>query len=119
MGEDSGERDALRAVADRVTGDQVFGEPVRQGGTTLLPVAEVRFGGGRGGGGDSGGGTGSGSGAGGVARPVGAFAVREDGSVVWHPAVSVNRIVLGGQIALASVLVTAALAFGCRRRKRC
>lgn len=111
MGEQENERDALHTVRDQLTGDQVFGEPVRQGGTTLVPVAEVRFGGGRGGGGE-----GNGSGAGGVARPVGAFAVHEDGSAAWHPAVSVNRIVLGGQIALATVLVTAAIALGRRRR---
>lgn len=113
MSDQDNECDALRTVANQLTSNQVFGEPVRQGDTTLVPVAEARLGGGRGGGDD-----GSGSGGGGVARPVGAFAVREDGSVVWHPAVNVNRIVLGGQIALASVLVTVAVAVGRRRRKR-
>lgn len=93
------DNDFVAALADRLGKDQVFGEPVRQGDTTLLPVASVHIGGGHG-----------------VAvRPAGAFAISADGSVVWHPAVSVNRIVWGGQLALAAVLVAVAIAF---RRKR-
>ncbi|WP_433870250.1 hypothetical protein [Saccharopolyspora sp. CA-218241] len=99
----------LVELADRLGRNQVFGEPVRQGDTTLVPVASVRLGRGREGerGGEEGGGTGV------HVRPVGAFEVCAKG-VAWHPAVSVNRIVWGGQVALAVVLVAFAIAF--RRR---
>jgi len=91
-------------LAGRPAPNQVFGEPVRQGDTVLVPVAKTRFGrivGDRG--------------VGVVGKPVGAFSVSADGKVAWHPAVSVNRIVLGGQIALAVALVAFAVAF--RRRR--
>ncbi|MER6991053.1 hypothetical protein ABT337_31455 [Saccharopolyspora hirsuta] len=91
--------DIVAALADRLGENQVFGEPVQQGDTTLVPVASIRIGGG----------------SGVSVRPAGAFAVSADGSVAWHPAVSVNRIVWGGQLALAAVLVAVAIAF---RRKR-
>jgi hypothetical protein len=103
--------DIVATVADRLGRDQVFGPPVASGGTTLIPVARVRAGGGVGGmrpGATS-------TGAGVVARP-GAFAVGPDGKVAWHPAVDVNRIVLGGQLALAAVLVAALRRL--RRRRR-
>jgi hypothetical protein len=93
----------VATVADRLGRDQVFGPPVASGGTTLIPVTRVRAGGGVGG---LRPGTAS-TGAGVVARPLGAFAVGPDGKVAWHPAVDVNRIVLGGQLALVAVLVVA------------
>jgi hypothetical protein len=104
--------DIVATVADRLGRDQVFGPPVASGGTTLIPVARVRAGGGVRGmrpGATS-------TGAGVVARPLGAFAVGPDGKVAWHPAVDVNRIVLGGQLALAAVLVAASRRL--RRRRR-
>ncbi|MER7014394.1 hypothetical protein ABT324_23460 [Saccharopolyspora sp. NPDC000359] len=91
--------DVVAALADRLGKNRVFGEPVQQGDTTLVPVASVSISGARGP----------------AVRPVGAFAISGSGSVTWHPAVSVNRIVWGGQLALAAVLITAAIAF---RRKR-
>lgn len=96
----------LTALADRLGEHQVFGTPVTQGSTTLVPVARVRAGGGVGGRAkrrpeQAGGGVGL------VARPAGAWAISEDGAVSWHPAVDVNRIVLGGQVALAAVLIAA------------
>lgn len=97
------DNDITASLADRLGENQVFGEPVQQGSTTLLPVANIRYG------------SGGPNGFGVEARPAGAFAVSADGSVAWHPAVSVNRIVWGGQLALAVVLVAAAIAF---RRKR-
>lgn len=99
--------DVLASLAGRLGEHQVFGEPVRQGGTTLVPVARVRVGGGlrrR----DDNAGTGA------VSRPVGAWSIGDDGRVAWHPATDVNRIVRGGQFALAAVLIAAAVAF--RRR---
>ncbi|GAA4620549.1 hypothetical protein [Saccharopolyspora hordei] len=106
---DDDKADVLATLADRLGEHQVFGEPVQQGSTTLVPVANVRLGGGRGRG-DVGRGVGV------VARPAGAFSVSADGTVAWHPAVNVNRIVWGGQLALAAVLITVAIAF--RRTRR-
>ncbi|MGW5648839.1 hypothetical protein ACWEV3_42705 [Saccharopolyspora sp. NPDC003752] len=108
MEEQSARGDILETLAERLGKRQVFGEPVRQGDTTLLPVARVRTGGGRHGRDD-------GVGIGVDARPVGAFSVSADGKVAWHPAVNVNKIVWGGQLALAAVIVSFAIAF---RRKR-
>lgn len=110
MGEQAVRGDILEALADRLGKHQVFGEPVQQGDTTLLPVASVRSGGGRQRHRDD-----DGLGIGVEARPVGAFSISAGGKVVWHPAVSVNKIVWGGQLALAASLVAFAIAF---RRKR-
>lgn len=103
--------DVLRELGERLGDHQVFGEPVRQGDTTLVPVASVRVGGGLGGDGAEG----AGGGGGVVSQPVGAFSVSADGSVAWHPAVNVNRIVWGGQLAIATAVVACAIAF--RRRR--
>lgn len=85
---------------------QVFGAPVQRGGTTPVPVAQVRAAAGLAGG----------NGRGGVvARPVGAWSVGEGGAVNWHPAADVNHIVRGGQVALAAVFIAVAFAF--RRRR--
>ncbi|MDA3625091.1 hypothetical protein OU415_06575 [Saccharopolyspora sp. WRP15-2] len=102
--------DVVGLLADRLGKHQVFGEPVQQGDTTLVPVANIRIGGGRRGRRDD-----DGRGVGVVARPAGAFSISGDGSVCWHPAVSVNRIVSGGQFALAAALIVTAIAF--RRRR--
>lgn len=68
--------DPVASLADRLGRDQIFGPPVQQGGTTLVPVAKVHVGGGIGSrhrdqGCDSGF----------VARPAGAWAIHEDGKV--------------------------------------
>ncbi|GAB3295085.1 hypothetical protein [Parasphingorhabdus pacifica] len=97
----------LTALAGRLGEHQVFGQPVQQGATTLVPVARIRVGGGRRRRAEN-------EGTGVVSHPVGAWSIREDGTVCWHPAVDINRIVRGGQFALAAVLVVAAVAF--RRR---
>jgi uncharacterized spore protein YtfJ len=73
---------------------------------TVIPAARVQGGGG--GGGSEGGptlGKGAGSGFGLIARPVGAFVIRE-GGVSWQPAVDVNRIVLGAQMVAIVALLT-------------
>ncbi|GEL18047.1 spore germination protein GerW family protein [Pseudonocardia asaccharolytica] len=106
--------DVVAIVAERLGRDQVFGPPIEKDGTTVVPVARVRAGGGIGGRRGANNPAGS-SGAGVVARPVGAFAIGPDGKVAWHPAVDVNKIVLGGQI-LAGVV--AAVALSRRRRRR-
>jgi uncharacterized spore protein YtfJ len=80
---------------------QVFGEPIERDGAVFLPAANVRGGGGGGGDTDGNGGAGFGL----TAKPAGMFVIR-DGNAVWHPAIDVNRIVLGTQVvAIIALLV--------------
>jgi uncharacterized spore protein YtfJ len=108
-------RDALKA-------GRIFGEPVRQDGVTVIPVARISGGGGGGGGRSLAGparagatadadadapvnGTGSGGGFGLGVTPAGVFVIK-DGDVSWRPAVDVNRIVSGMQlVAIVALLV--------------
>jgi uncharacterized spore protein YtfJ len=94
----------LGKVGDAVTVKRVFGEPYERDGVTIIPAALVLGGGGGGGGESPGEGGGSGGGFGVVARPAGAYVIKE-GRVTWTPAVDVNRIVIGCQIvALVAIL---------------
>ena len=80
-----------KGTRDAVTVKRVYGDPVERDGVTVIPAAAVR--GGAGGGGEGGE---SGSGGGGfgiVARPVGAYVIR-DGTVSWRPAIDANRLLL-------------------------
>ena len=110
--------DAIELMAETgrtLTAKRVFGEPYEKNGIVLVPAAAVR--GGAGGGSDPEG-KGGGSGFGLVARPVGAFLIR-DGDVRWQPALDVNRVILGGQIvAIVALLVIRTLLKGRARRKR-
>ena len=81
------------SARDAMTVKRVYGDPFEKDGVTVIPA--VKIGGGAGGGGDTG--EGSGGGFGLMARPAGAYVIR-DGDVTWQPAVDVNRIVMGGQI---------------------
>lgn len=108
--------DAVASTLDQLAGrlgrDQVFGPPVEQGGAVVVPVARVRAGGGSAPGRRGGAGTGV------QARPVGAFSISPEGRVAWHPAVDVNRIVLGGQIVFGVVGLALALRrYGSRTRR--
>jgi uncharacterized spore protein YtfJ len=97
----------MTAVRDGMTVSRVFGEPYERDGVTVIPAALVR--------GGAGGGSGrkaetqeegDGGGFGLVARPVGAYVIK-DGAVTWQPAVDVNRIVtvaVTGWVAIAWVL---------------
>lgn len=105
---DDQHEDFVAALADKLGKHQVFGVPVQQGKTTLVPVAQVRVGGGVHRRNDD-------AGTGVVSRPIGAWSLSEDGAVAWHPAVDVNRIARGGQFALAAVLVATVVAY--RRRR--
>jgi uncharacterized spore protein YtfJ len=109
MTDETGVLDTLRQAAGAATAGRVFGTPVEENGVIMLPVAKV------GGVGAGGGGTapaqesdqpeGAGGGFGTTARGLGVF-VLKDGKVSWHPAVDVNRIVLGGQlVAITALLV--------------
>ncbi len=100
----AGARHAVGRIVENARAAMVFGEPVTQGGVTVIPVARMTTKGGGGGGtGPSQDGqtqAGRGGGFGLSARPVGAFVVR-DGKVAWRPSVDVNKIVMGGQIVAA------------------
>jgi uncharacterized spore protein YtfJ len=112
--------EALRNMVDGATAKRVFGEPITQGGSIVLPVAKVA--GGAGGGTGTGGtggdagtgvegreGSGSGGGVGLSATPLGVFVIR-DGKASWQPAFDLNRVILGGQVvAIAALLVVRAL----------
>ncbi|NUT35854.1 MAG: sporulation protein [Hamadaea sp.] len=101
--------ETVRRVVENAGASRVFGEPVRQDGVTVIPVAKVSGGGGGGSGtgpapeGQEAGGSGGGVGI--AAKPVGVFIVR-DGKVSWRPAVDINKIIMGGQIVLAVALLT-------------
>lgn len=97
----------LPLVQDGLTVRRVFGEPHSQDGITVLPAATIIGGGGGGGGQLSAGQESEGGGFGLVARPVGAFVIK-NGEVRWVPAFDLNRALL-----LAGALVFAAL----RRRR--
>jgi hypothetical protein len=102
--------DVMATLTNRLGKHQVFGPPVQHGSTTLVPVAYVRASTAR----SKGRADHADSGTKLVARPAGAWVIVDDDRVSWRPAVDVNRIVRGGQLALAAVLIAVAVAF--RRR---
>lgn len=85
---------------------QLFGEPVRHGRLTLLPVAKIA-------GGE--GGDARGSGFGGAAKPLGTFVISDEG-VRWHPVVQPAVVVAVAGIGLAALLLLRAR--HCHRAKR-
>jgi uncharacterized spore protein YtfJ len=97
----------LSLAQDGLTVRRVFGEPHTQDGITVLPAAMVIGGGGGGGGQLSGEQESEGGGFGMVARPVGAFVIK-NGEVRWVPAFDLNR----------ALLLAGALAFAVVRRRR-
>jgi uncharacterized spore protein YtfJ len=100
----------LRKIVDNADAGKVFGTPISQDGTIVLPVAKVGGGGGGSGPADDGRHTGgSGGGFGMSAKPLGVYVLR-DGTVKWLPAVDVNKIIVGGQlVAVAAMLLARAL----------
>lgn len=86
--------DMLEFGRNALAVDKVFGEAVTQGDVTVVPVARVIAGGGGGGGRDESlGQDGAGGGFGIVARPAGAFVIK-DGAVRWQPVYDWERIAL-------------------------
>jgi uncharacterized spore protein YtfJ len=76
----------------------VFGKPVRSDGVTVIPVASVIGGGGGGEASDANPGPQGGLGYGFVARPVGAFVIR-DGKARWRPVIDVTPLAFGAFLA--------------------
>lgn len=113
----------LEKARDTLTVRRVFGDPIEREGILVVPVARVRGGAGAGSGegkapegqeGPTGAGRGGGWGA--DAKPVGVFVIA-NGDVRWRPAVDVNRVVLGGQVALVvGMLVVRSIVLALRRR---
>jgi uncharacterized spore protein YtfJ len=88
-------------VRDAITVSRVFAEPYEQDGVTVIAAATVAGGAGGGGGHDERGQEGEGGGFGVIARPAGAYVVK-DGRVWWRPAVDVNRLIAAvGAVAIA------------------
>ena len=85
--------ETVNQARDAITVRRVYGEPLQQDGVTVIPAAVVMGGGG--GGGDAQGNGGSGFGL--VARPAGAWVIK-DGDAIWRPAIDINRAFLMGQV---------------------
>jgi uncharacterized spore protein YtfJ len=88
-------------VRDAITVSRVFAEPYEKDGVTVIAAATVAGGAGGGGGHDERGQEGEGGGFGVIARPAGAYVIK-DGRVWWRPAVDVNRLLATiGAVAIA------------------
>lgn len=92
----------LTGARDALAVKRVFGKPVERDGATIIPAAAIRGVGG--GGGDVEGNGGGGFGL--LARPVGAYVIR-DGEVRWLPARDLTRIMVGWQLVAGLSLLLA------------
>jgi uncharacterized spore protein YtfJ len=81
----------VTTARDAVTVRKVFAEPYEKDGVTVIVAATVSGGAGGGGGHDERGQEGQGGGFAVVARPAGAYLIK-DGKASWRPAVDVNRL---------------------------
>jgi len=97
--------DILEGARDAITVRKVYGDPYEKDGVTFVPAAAVRGGGGGGEGEDANSATGSGGGFGLLARPVGAYQIK-DGEVTWVPAADTTKVILFAQaVAIVALLV--------------
>jgi uncharacterized spore protein YtfJ len=100
-------QEVITQARDVFTVKRVFGDPLEEQGMTIIPAATIRGGAGGGEGmAPDRKGQGGGSGFGMVAKPAGAYVVR-DGNATWRPAIDVNRVILGGQAVAIAALLTA------------
>jgi uncharacterized spore protein YtfJ len=83
----------ISTARDTLTAKRVYGDPFEKDGLTVIPAATVIGGGGGGAGHDESGEEGEGGGFGVIARPAGAYVIK-DGDVSWRPALDVNRVVV-------------------------
>jgi uncharacterized spore protein YtfJ len=77
----------LQGAREAMSVRRAYGEPVEAGGVSVVPAAIVVGGGGGGGDADDNGGGGFGF----MARPVGAWVIRE-GEVSWRPAIDLTLL---------------------------
>jgi uncharacterized spore protein YtfJ len=110
--------EVLAHAMERFDAKIVFAEPVEKDGIVVIPAAKVIGGGGGGDGQDKHGQRGEGGGLGLIARPVGAFVIRDE-RVTWEPAVDVNRVVatIATVVIAAGVVVGRVLRAKAKRRK--
>jgi uncharacterized spore protein YtfJ len=87
----------MEKLQERFTAGIVYGEPVESEGSMVVPAAQVMGGGG--GGGDTEGNEGGGFGI--MARPAGAWVIR-NGDAEWKPAIDVTLIVISGLLVVLS-----------------
>lgn len=110
--------DLLAKARETTSARTVFAEPYEKDGLTVIPAAQVIGGGGGGSGGDKAGRHGDGGGFGIVARPVGAYVVR-DGEVRWVPATDAARLVATiGAVVIGGLLAAARLVRARERGRR-
>jgi uncharacterized spore protein YtfJ len=109
--------DLLTEARERMSQGTVFGEPITHDGVVVIPVARIGGMVGAGTGNKTDDAEGSGGGLGLRAAPVGVFVIR-NGTVVWRPAVDVNKIILGGQVVGIVALLTLRSLIKARRRRR-
>jgi uncharacterized spore protein YtfJ len=92
------QRSPFRAFRRLLRARDVFGKPVQRDGVTVIPVASVLGGGGGGESMAENPGPQSGAGYGFVARPIGAFEIR-DGKARWHPVIDVTTLTIAALVA--------------------
>ncbi|MDJ0664980.1 MAG: sporulation protein [Acidimicrobiia bacterium] len=105
--------DILAGARDSITVRKVYGDPYEKDGITFVPAAAVGGGGGGGEGEDAEAASGSGGGFGVMARPVGAYRIK-DGEVTWIPAVDTTKVVLASQVVAIVALLVLRSIFGSR-----
>jgi uncharacterized spore protein YtfJ len=91
--------DLLQGARDAITVRRVYGDAIERDGVTVIPAAMVIGGGG--GGGDEAGNGGGGFGL--MARPIGAWSIR-DGDVSWQPSVDLALLAAIGGVTLLGAL---------------
>ena len=106
--------DILEGARDSITVRRVYGEPYEKDGVTFVPAAAVRGGGGGGEGEDANSSSGSGGGFGVMARPVGAYRIK-DGEVTWVPAADTTKVIILGQVVAIVALLVLRSIFRSRR----
>jgi uncharacterized spore protein YtfJ len=112
--------DRLQRDREALLSRRVFGEAYEVADITLIPVARIAGGLGRGGGKgvrDQDTGSGFGSGFGMQAQPVGVYVVR-GGDVAWKPAIDVTLLARRGQVLAGIVAVCVTLVMRRRARRR-
>ena len=87
----------MEKIQEGFTAGVVYGAPVESEGTVVVPAARVMGGGG--GGGDTEGNEGGGFGL--LARPSGAWVIR-NGDAEWKPAIDLTLIIISGLLVVMS-----------------